>query len=137
VSPARAAVLIGALAVTGCGLLDAPEWVTTRTALPSCGDVTVSGDEAPPATTIDCLMEGLRHRRGAELIVRHRQPAQGLPVDSYQRLLPDGTAELILHLDPNRSGAEGWELHRCQGVQVSHIVDGSLQFNDCEPVPSP
>lgn len=131
------AALIGAVVLAGCSLLTEPHWVRDRTPLAPCGDVTVVRDEPPPAETTQCLTEALRAGVGAELIVRSPDPVQGVPTVAYQRVLPDGSAELILHLDPDRSGAAGWELHRCRGAQLSDAMSESIQFTDCEQVDMP
>jgi len=133
---ARMVALLGAVVLAGCSLLVAPDWVRERPPLPSCGEMTMYGDAAP----IDgnrCLRAALDGGTGAELIVRYRDPAEGLPTDTYTRILPDGRAELIIHVDPERSGQEGWELHRCASVELTDPATQALQLTNCEKVTDP
>lgn len=131
----RGRVGLAAIALlVGCGSLAEPDWVRDRAPLPSCGDVIVVGDDPTPDAAERCMLAALRDGTGAELIVRHRQPTDGLPVDGYSRLLPDGSAEFILHIDPERSGPEGWELHRCEDARVSDDGLGRLVMDGCEQV---
>jgi hypothetical protein len=133
----RGAALLGALVLAACSLLTEPQWVRDRTPLAPCGDVTVVRDEPLPAEATQCMTDALRDGTGGELVIRSRDPVQGRATDAYQRVLPDGSAELILHLDPERSGASGWELHRCRGAQISDVMPGSIQLNDCEQIDTP
>ena len=126
--------LAAVLGATGCAIVSTgePAWVRDRAPLPSCGEVIVHGDEPIDPDLNRCLGRGRTNGRGAELVVRARDRLNGLPVDSFTRVYPDGTAELILHLDPERSGPEGWERHACGQVELAEAAAGSLTFSDCE-----
>ena len=132
----RMVSVLGAVVLAGCSLLGEPDWVRDLPSLPSCGEMTIHGDGAPIQGN-RCLRAALDAGTGAELIVRYRDPAEGLPADTYTRILPDGSAELILHIDPERSGREGWELHRCASVELTDPATQALQLTDCERVTDP
>jgi len=128
----RAAAAIVAVALVGCGLaIGEPAWVADRPRLASCGEVTLHDDEVMPADMRRCMLAALNAGQGAEQIVHHRDPTDGLPVDQWVRLLPDGSVELIQHLDPERNAEGSWELLRCGEVEV---VDGMMTFVDCQMV---
>jgi hypothetical protein len=118
-------------AAVGCSaLVGRPTWVTYRRPLRACGDVTLVGAEPVPDNLSRCLVAGLGGT-GAELIVRRRAPSDGLPSDAILRVLPDGTGEFFLHIDPERNAPDSWEWHRCDDVEVTSPDEG-VTFSDCE-----
>ena len=127
----RFSALLTLTAAAGCSaLVGDPSWVTDRPPLPACGDVTIEGAERVPANLSRCLAAG-RLGAGAELIVRQRTPADGLPSDAILRVLPDGGGEFFLHINPERNSSGTWEWHRCNAIEFTDPDEG-VTFSDCD-----
>ena len=84
-----------------------------------------------------CLLSAHAAGAEAELIVRHPSPTDGLPVDSYTRVLADGSAEMILHLAPGTPDGGSWEYFRCAVLEISDPASAGFTLHDCVLTPVP
>jgi len=129
----RAAALLAALAITGCGLLPPvpPDWVTNRQPLPSCGEESTERN----VEGRECLFDAFESGGGAEFVIRE-STMEGDPITSYFRVHENGAVEIFLDATQDRYGAERWERIRCEGLLA--VPDGRVFVeNGCEELPVP
>ncbi|MGY2066912.1 hypothetical protein [Blastococcus sp. SYSU DS0619] len=100
-----------------------PGGFEARSELPACGEVewqaVVAGDGGPPA---ECLESALREGRGAELVVRS-STAEGDPITTYYRSLPDGGLEWWLDARDDGYASSPWTYARCPDA-TSLLAEG-------------
>ena len=138
----RIATAVAVMLVTaGCALLEPaprmPSWVQDRAPMTPCGEATVEGEGEPPIGMRRCMQSAHEAGAEAELIVRHPSPTDGLPLDTYTRLLADGSAEMILHLAPNAPDGGSWEFFRCAIVEFTDPVTATFTLEECVISPMP
>lgn len=102
-----------------------PRAFVTRPELPDCGTHSLgqSGGETVPAEARQCLADGARNGRGAELA--ERQPTvEGDPIVTYTRALPDGSAEVFRDMTADAFGDRVWTHAACAQVSSAGRVQG-------------
>ena len=127
-----ALVALMALAA-GCALADPtpPAWVRDRAPMTACGDATIEGDGEAPVEMRRCLLSAHAAGAEAELITRHPNPSDGLPLDVYTWVLADSSAEMILHLAPDAPDGGSWEYFRCATLEISDPASARFTLDDC------
>ena len=138
-----AAMLI--LLTSACGLLPvpAPDWVTNREPLASCGVEEAGLGEGVDPAARQCLLEAFRDGRSAEL-TSTMNSVEGDPITRILRVHADGPVEIFIDATRDRFGSGRWERLACRAlVPVAEVNDppNTLYPDDwvfvedgCEPV---
>jgi hypothetical protein len=144
----RAAALLAAAVVTGCGLLPSapPDWVVNRQPLESCGTEDFGHGEGADVTGRTCLLEAFGEGRGAELITSQTS-VEGDPIVRYIRVHENGVVEIFHDATRDRFGSGEWERVVCDRlVPVAEandppddVVPETMVFIEagCEALPVP
>lgn len=144
--------LVATLAVVvlaaGCGIpsFNAPDWITNRQPLPSCGEEIVVGGDGTNEAARRCMLTAFVEGTGAEMISTVTT-VEGDPVVRYIRVHENGTVELFIDASRDQHSASNWQRLRCEAlVPVAEINDPpDLVFPEsdifvedgCEPQPLP
>ena len=144
----RAAALLAAALITGCGLLPGspPDWVANRLPLPSCGEEELGQGDAGNIEGRLCLFDAYLAGQGAELIST-ALTIEGDPITRYIRVHESGVVEIFIDASRDRFGSGEWERLRCNGLLSVDEANQAPGFglppemifveDDCAPEPVP
>lgn len=124
----RAPILLLAALVAACGLLPSspPDWVTNRSAMPSCGEETLDRGMAEDQRGWDCLFAAMDAGTDAEL-VRNLTTIEGDPVVQIVRVHADGRIELMVDWTRDRYGPGRWQRLECDRLLPDGGWEGCIE----------
>lgn len=128
------------IAVAACGSVpnlpewatDAPNWVASRRALPSCGEEVVDANDARyNAKARRCLLQAAERGADAEFVSATDTVDGGRLVRVY-RVHADGMVEVFVRLPADRFGPQRWERHVCESLVPVEEIMGPTQLPEDE-----
>lgn len=124
----RAPIVLLVTLVTACGFLPSspPDWVTNRSAMPSCGEEVLDRGVADDEDGWNCLLAALDDRRDAEL-VRNLTTTEGDPIVQIVRVHADGRIELMIDATRDSFGSGRWERLECDRLLQGGGWEGCLE----------